>query len=155
MTLEDLPADAFDAYVERSITRFAESFPQEPQEEILGEARRLAKKLLPRGRATPGHHFKSIVMDGVPVGTLWWAEQLDEAPPRIYLFDIEVDEEHRGKGVGTAAMQALDEEGRRLGAKQVVLSVFFSNPGAIRLYERLGFEPSERGEAGMRMAKPL
>ncbi|MHC4492717.1 MAG: GNAT family N-acetyltransferase, partial [Planctomycetota bacterium] len=96
-----------------------------------------------------------IVVDGSPVGTLWFAEQLDETPPRVYIYDIEVDEEHRGKGVGTAAQQALDDEARRLGAEEIMLSVFSRNPGAIRLYERLGFRPNERGKAGMRMSKPL
>jgi len=155
--LDDLPDDAFEPYLERSITRFAASFPADvmSQEEILPAARRHIEGLLPQGRQTRGQHFHRIVVDGDPVGTLWWAEQLDETPPRVYVYDIEVDEEHRGKGVGTAAMQALEEEARRLGAKEVMLSVFFKNPGAIRLYERLGFRPSETGKAGMRMAKPL
>jgi ribosomal protein S18 acetylase RimI-like enzyme len=155
MTLEALPDDAFDTYRERVITRFKESFPEEdmPQEEAA--ARRFMENLLPQGPQTPGQHLHSIVVGGQSVGTLWWAEQLDETPPRAYIYDLEVDEEHRGKGVGSAAMQALEDEARRLGAEQVMLSVFFENPGAIRLYERLGFRPSETGEAGMRMSKPL
>ncbi len=153
--LEALPDDAFEAYRERVIARFAESFPGKdiPQREVA--ARRYLEKLLPQGPQTPGQHLHRIVLDGEAVGTLWYAEQLDETPPRVFLYDIEVDEDHRGKGLGTAAMHALEEEGRRLGAKQVMLAVFFGNPGAIRLYERLGFLPTERGEAGMRMAKPL
>lgn len=153
--LDALPDDAFEAYRERVITRFARSFPEKDiaQEEVA--ARRYLEKLLPQGMQTPGQHFQRIVLDGRAVGTLWYAEQLEETPPRVYLYDIEVDEQHRGKGIGSAAMHALEEEGRRLGAKQVMLAVFFKNPGAIRLYERLGFEPTERGEAGMRMAKPL
>jgi len=155
--LEDLPDDALEPYLERVIARYTESFPEEviPQEEILPRARRHVEELLPQGRRTAGQHIHRIVVDGVAVGTLWWAEQLDETPPRVYVYDIEVDEEHRGKGAGTAAMLALDDEARRRGAKQVMLSVFFGNPGAIRLYERLGFRPAETGQAGMRMAKPL
>jgi len=152
---EALPDDAFEAYRERVITRFTESFPEEdmPQEEAA--ARRFMETLLPQGPQTPGQHFESIVVGGQSVGRLWWAEQLDETPPRAYIYDLEVAEEHRGKGVGTAAMQALEDEARRLGAEQVMLSVFFKNSGAIRLYERLGFRPSETGKAGMRMSKPL
>jgi GNAT superfamily N-acetyltransferase len=151
--LEDLPADAVEPYLERTIARFVADFPEDviAREEILKKARRHVEEL----RQTAGQHFHSIVVDGEPVGTLWYAEQLEETPPRVYIYDIEVEEEHRGKGVGTAAIHALEEEGRRLGAKQVMLSVFFQNAGAIRLYERLRFEPTERGEAGMRMAKPL
>jgi len=155
--LIDLPDDAFDGYLERAIARFAESLPEDgmPRKEILPGARRHVEGLLPQGQRTAGQHFHRIVVDGNPVGTLWWAEQLDETPPRVYIYDIEVEEEHRGKGVGTAAMQALDDEARRVGAEEVMLSVFFGNPGAIRLYERLGFRPTETGKAGMRMSKPL
>lgn len=154
---EALPDDAFEPYLERSIARFVASFPEDVMapEEILPAARRHVEELLPQGRQTPGQHFRSIVVDGQSVGTLWWAEQLDETPPRVYIYDIEVDENHRGKGVGTAAMNALEDEARRLGAEEVMLSVFLQNPGAIRLYERLGYEPTERGKAGMRMSKPL
>lgn len=151
--LDDLPDDALEPYLERTIARFVADFPEDviARDEILEKARRHVEEL----RQTEGQHFHKIVVDGVAVGTLWYAEQLDETPPRVYLYDIEVDEEHRGKGIGTRAIHALEERGRRLGAKQVMLSVFFQNPGAIRLYERLGFLPTERGEAGMRMAKPL
>ncbi|MHC4136950.1 MAG: GNAT family N-acetyltransferase [Planctomycetota bacterium] len=137
--LTDLPADAFDTYLERSVARFVEDFPEDvmQREEILARARRHVEELLPQGQRTAGQHFHRIVVDGSPVGTLWFAEQLDETPPRVYIYDIEVD------------------EARRLGAEEIMLSVFSRNPGAIRLYERLGFRPNERGKAGMRMSKPL
>jgi ribosomal protein S18 acetylase RimI-like enzyme len=116
-----------------------EDFPEDvmQREGILARARRHVEELLPQGQRTAGQHFHRIVVDGSPVGTLWFAEQLDETPPRVYIYDIEVD------------------EARRLGAEEIMLSVFSRNPGAIRLYERLGFRPNERGKAGMRMSKPL
>ena len=111
--------------------------------------------ILPRGAATPGPHFRRMRAGGAPVGFVWFAEQLGETPPRIYIYDIIVDDAARGRGHGTAALALVEEEARARGARQVMLSVFTHNEGAVRLYERLGYEPCERGGAGMRMAKPL
>ena len=85
-------------------------------------------------------------------GAVWFAEQLDEEPPRIYLFDIAIDADRRGQGLGSATLRALADEARALGARELVLSVFHHNAGAVRLYRRLGFEPRERDDHGMRMA---
>lgn len=111
--------------------------------------------ILPEGVATPGHHFRRLRADGADVGSLWFAERLCETPPHVYVYDILVHPGCRGRGHGGAALQALEVEARPLGASQILLSVFAHNAGAIRLYERLGYEPCERGGAGMRMRKAL
>jgi ribosomal protein S18 acetylase RimI-like enzyme len=57
---------------------------------------------------------------------------------------------HRGQGVGDALMRAaLDEAARRV--EQVVLTVTASNAGAIRLYERHGFETVGRKPRSIRV----
>jgi GNAT superfamily N-acetyltransferase len=43
------------------------------------------------------------------------------------------------QGIGTALIQAAEGTARRLGHHQVTLSVGLDNPGARRLYERLGY----------------
>jgi ribosomal protein S18 acetylase RimI-like enzyme len=48
---------------------------------------------------------------------------------------------HRGKGIGTALVERMHEELRRLGASHFVVSVIASNADAIRFYERLGLLP--------------
>ena len=156
--LIDIPADAFEPYLDRTVARFAEDFAASAgvaPEEALARACRYVAELLPQGQRTVGQHFRHIVVDGDPVGTLWFAEQFDASPRRVFLFDIEVHEDHRGQGVGTTALQALEQEAQRLGAEEIMLAVFLHNTGAIRLYERLGFQPGESGQGGMRMSKPL
>ena len=143
---------------ERIIAVFAEALVaarEWPDEEARIRARRKTEEVLPQGACTPGHHFRNIVIDGGSAGTLWFAEQLDETPPRVYVFDIAVDEDRRGHGIGSRALGALEEEARALGAQQIMLSVFHHNAGAVRLYSRLGYVPGERDEYGMRMAKAL
>jgi len=48
--------------------------------------------------------------------------------------------DHRGRGHGTAATSAVVEELLRQGIRDVVLNVAQANRGAVRIYERLGFQ---------------
>jgi ribosomal protein S18 acetylase RimI-like enzyme len=112
--------------------------------------------LLPDGHETEGQSFLKLVdAAGEVVGDLWFAEQLDEDPPRVFLYDIRIFDGQRGRGLGTAAMAALEDEARRLGAAEILLSVFAHNTGAIRLYERLGYEVEMTGTGGQRMRRIL
>ena len=57
----------------------------------------------------------------------------------IHINNIAVLPQHRGQGLGTALLQYVLAEGRRLGARRTTLEVRASNAGALRLYDRLGF----------------
>jgi N6-L-threonylcarbamoyladenine synthase/ribosomal-protein-alanine N-acetyltransferase len=52
---------------------------------------------------------------------------------------IAVADSARGHGLGRALMEALISEARKRGARLIFLEVRADNPGAQRLYERLGF----------------
>ncbi|WP_104193363.1 ribosomal protein S18-alanine N-acetyltransferase [Cryobacterium sp. Y82] len=52
---------------------------------------------------------------------------------------IAVAESARGGGLGRTLMQALINEARKRGSRLIFLEVRADNPGAQRLYERLGF----------------
>ena len=45
---------------------------------------------------------------------------------------------HRGQGIGSALVERMHEELRRLGASHFVVSVIASNDDAVRFYKRLG-----------------
>ncbi len=53
---------------------------------------------------------------------------------------IAVTEDARGHGLGRTLMLALLSEARKRGAREVFLEVRADNPGAQRVYRRLGFE---------------
>jgi len=57
----------------------------------------------------------------------------------IHINNIAIVPELRGRGIGTALLQRVIEEARRLGARRATLEVRASNEGARKLYERLGF----------------
>ena len=46
--------------------------------------------------------------------------------------------DHRGRGIGSALVQRMHEELRRIGVGHFVVSVVASNADAVRFYERLG-----------------
>jgi ribosomal protein S18 acetylase RimI-like enzyme len=87
-----------------------------------------------------GATYDVIDVDGEPAGRLYVARWEDE----IRIMDIALLPVYRGRGIGTTLIQALLDEGARTG-KRVSIHVEKHNP-ALRLYERLGFEPAaDRG----------
>ena len=84
--------------------------------------------------------------DGFPVGAAWFrlftARQpgygfVDERTPELA---IAVVPSARGKGIGSALLEALLARAREAGHEAISLSVDRNNAGAIRLYEQHGFQ---------------
>ncbi len=111
------------------------------------------QQLLPLGVATPGHHLLAMVPEasnapGGPLGYLWHA--IDAAAGTTFIYDFYVTPPHRGRGLGKAAMAALEAQLAPLGIHQIKLRVAHDNPRALALYQALGFTIT-----GYNMAKRL
>ncbi|WP_324671046.1 GNAT family N-acetyltransferase [Hymenobacter sp. GOD-10R] len=65
-----------------------------------------------------------------------------------YIMSLFVQEEARGKGIGTELMQTAFAVLREIGKSTVGLSVHHDNHRARALYERLGFLPYMPGHDG-------
>jgi ribosomal protein S18 acetylase RimI-like enzyme len=61
-------------------------------------------------------------------------------PGAMYVPALSVAPGHRGRGAGSALLGRVIDEAIGLGLRVVALDVGARNPGAIRLYSRLGFE---------------
>jgi ribosomal protein S18 acetylase RimI-like enzyme len=68
------------------------------------------------------------------VGSLW----LEQRPDSLYVHDLQVTPTQQGRGIGTAVMERVIEQGAGRGLP-VVLSVLQANPRVLHLYDRLGF----------------
>jgi ribosomal protein S18 acetylase RimI-like enzyme len=77
-----------------------------------------------------------------PVRETWVADTWRTGECVGELESIAVAPEHRGKGIGTALMDAVDAEFQALGIADVVIGALPGNIDAIRLYERRGFRPT-------------
>ncbi len=87
-------------------------------DEALDRAREDSAARLPRGRDTPGMLFLvALGPGGEPVGRLWLGlEHPRGTADCAFLYDIEVDEPHRGQGYGRALLTAAEEAARSRGA---------------------------------------
>jgi GNAT superfamily N-acetyltransferase len=95
----------------------------------------------------PGGCSRIIVADGVNSGWLFTAE----LPDVIWLVEIMVAPEARGKGIGGEAVRQVLAEAA---GKPVRLKVNVTNQRATRLYERLGFRIVEGDEVQHLMERP-
>ena len=97
--------------------------------------------LLPQGLASPGMLLLAGVLeDGTPIGRLWIGLSHPRGTPGCaFIYDIEVDEEHRGAGHGRALLAAGEAVARSHGAGSLELNVFGGNTRAIALYSTAGY----------------
>jgi ribosomal protein S18 acetylase RimI-like enzyme len=104
-------------------------------------ARAEVARLLPDGLGTDKHLLWTAFSEGgTAVGSLW----ISVRTPVPFVFGVEVEQQHRGKGYGRSIMLAAEQECRHRGYAQLDLNVFSNNPAAISLYESLGFETVSR-----------
>lgn len=123
------------------------------------EGRRMIReqhaRLLPRGTATPGHRFAWICdADGERVGECWYGP-LEGSEADWYVFDIELAEEHRGRGHGRAAVARLLDACADAGARRVGLTVAVDNAPALAAYRAAGFVEARRDGSSLEMWRDL
>jgi ribosomal protein S18 acetylase RimI-like enzyme len=139
VTLRPLRADEFADWHAAHTRRYADGMV-----EFAGMTREAADQkaaadiasVLRDGLATEGLRVWAIEDDrGCVVGSVMLGIRQGEA----WLYDIVVDEQKRGRGLGRAAMLALEDEIRSLGFPSVGLNVWGGNEIARSLYRSLGY----------------
>jgi ribosomal protein S18 acetylase RimI-like enzyme len=83
----------------------------------------------------PRADFLVLERARTPIGRFY----LDRSGPHHRIIDIGFLSDWQGKGLGSALIAATKAAARAAGAQGVELHVAPNNPGARRLYERLGF----------------
>ncbi|MEW1772514.1 GNAT family N-acetyltransferase [Streptomyces sp. NPDC086777] len=106
-----------------------------PEAEAREKVRRDHERLLPRGRATADMRFSILEHEGTRVGTLW----LSLGQDRAWVYDVEADAAHRGRGHGRTLMLLAEHQTIAAGRPVLGLNVFAGNTPAERLYESLGY----------------
>jgi ribosomal protein S18 acetylase RimI-like enzyme len=132
VTLRPMPADVWDAWRAASIRAYASDMVRVgawPAEDAEARATSLFARLVPDGQATAGHEFRSIVNEA--------------GRGAAFLWDIVVDPEHRGRGYGRAALEALEALVPTLGYDAIKLHVFGDNDVARHLYRAVGYSETD------------
>jgi RimJ/RimL family protein N-acetyltransferase len=137
--LRELRDDEFPAWLEaarRFYVSDLERHAELPRQEAEEKADRDYGMLFRDGEPTSGQHLLTIEdSQGASIGRLFFAER----STGIWLYEIEIEESVRGRGLGREAMLAFEQRARELGAEKVTLNVFGGNEVARSLYRSLGY----------------
>jgi len=155
LTFRPMSTGEFEQYVKRAVPEYANEHIRAGDvhpEVALAKASEEYAQLLPQGVATPGHYLYAITSaDGdTSVGMLWFELRERQNTKSAFLFDVHLEPEYRGKGLGRRVMEELEVRVKELGARSIGLFVFGDNSAARTLYEKCGFR-----YANMYMTKDL
>ncbi|MFF6994113.1 GNAT family N-acetyltransferase [Streptomyces sp. NPDC008313] len=130
--------DEYEAWHAHESERYARTWMERgvPEAAARAKARRDHETLLPQGPDTENMVFSVVEHEGEKVGILWLALRED----RAYVFDVEADPAHRGRGHGRTLMLLAEAQAIAAGRRLLGLNVFAGNTAAERLYESLGYE---------------
>ena len=144
--LSAMPNDRLGSWIMNSRKAYEQSRRKagDSAEVAAEKARTSFETSFPEGSPALGHRVYDIVATETEsaaqvVGFLWIAP-LAEGSDAWWVFDIAVDEYHRGAGYGRAAMQLAEKAASENGAAALGLNVFGYNTVARGLYDSLGYE---------------
>jgi aminoglycoside 3-N-acetyltransferase I len=91
------------------------------------------------------------VEDGCVLGSLngYSLQQPDRPRPQFLLYELDVREEHRRRGIGTALVNAFTDEARAAGAFEVWVVSNESRSAALELYRKCGYRRENDDEVIM------
>ena len=104
---------------------------------IRDRAKEIFASLLPQGTATENNHLFSLFAADFsePIGVIW----INTAAQKAFIYDFIIEEDQRGKGYGTKALQALEKWAIQQGITEIGLHVFAHNQSAYQLYKKMGY----------------
>jgi GNAT superfamily N-acetyltransferase len=140
MTLRIRPAEAADVPVIANLIRGLATF-EKLEDQVSMTEERLAESLFGQ------HRYAETLLaedDGTPVGFALFFHNFSTflGLPGVYLEDLFVIPEHRGRGVGRALLRELARLAVERGCGRLEWSVLDWNRDAIGFYERLGARPN-------------
>jgi ribosomal protein S18 acetylase RimI-like enzyme len=78
----------------------------------------------------------------LPAEETWVADTWRTGPRIAEVESLSILPAYRGRGIGTALLDRLEDEIEAQGVEDLVIGVLPGNVDAIRLYERRGFRPT-------------
>ncbi len=153
VVLRPLDPSLLSAWLERTVADYAEDLVAAGwnPDQAARHAAESTARVLTDGSLAPGHAVFEVLDDtGARAGSLWVGPEIGDDPTAWWVWEIVIDADRRGHGLGRAAMLAGEEYARSQGARTLGLNVFGFNTPARGLYESLGY-----ATASVRMRKDL
>ena len=91
-------------------------------------------------------HIQIIEISGSPVGMI----QIFESENEIEIGEIQISPAYQGQGFGSKILTDVISRANNL-SKNIALAMGLKNQGALRLYNKLGFQESKRSETHIHM----
>ncbi|MES4891263.1 GNAT family N-acetyltransferase [Streptomyces sp. NPDC096012] len=111
------------------------------REEAVRKSDRDFAKLIPEGLATPDNTFLVLQAAAERIGTGWLRH--GHLPGVTYGYSLYVEERHRGRGYGRAAMAAGERATLAAGDSALMFTVWGGNEVAMNLYTSTGYQVVE------------
>jgi len=122
----------------------------EPAEQAGASVEQTFARYFPMGAPAENHLVYDVVADGSRAGYLWIGPHAAGQVSAWWVWDIAIDADRRGQGLGRQAMVLAQDRVRELGGSTLGLNVFGFNAAGRGLYESLGYETTS-----VRMLKKL
>ena len=118
-------------------------------EEARENAQASMERTFPGGVTSPAQRAGRLVLAGECIGELW-VGQFGDDPERWWVWNVRIEDQFQGRGLGRRAMLIAEDLARAGGAVTLGLNVFAHNVVARNLYSSLGYK-----EAALQMRKEL
>ena len=151
-SLRPIDLDRLPAWIDRSAAEYAADLVTtgKSADEAARQAAEGMTESFPNGELSPGHAVFDVMDGDAVVGYLWIGPDTSGDESSWWIWDVLVEPDQRGRGLGREAMRLGEEYARAQGAHSIGLHVFGFNTAAHRLYESLGYETTS-----IRMRKRL
>ena len=153
LSLRPLREEEYAAWRDEEVADYARDIAENgdtPPAAARRKAQEDLEHILPDGLATANHAILVIEQGGTAVGRLWLAERVMDDRRALFIYDIHIDPQWRGHGLGRAAMLLAEDQARARGIGRIELNVFGGNAVARGLYLSLDYV-----ERAVLMAKDL
>ena len=143
--LKEMNEEEFDQYMEYFIPDYAKDLSDNfmiPMEKALEESKNLMGTLFPEKQDSADQHICNIYSpaDEKNIGVIWYNIQTESN--KAYIYHILIHEAFRKRGFASRVLKELEETVKSSGVTSMGLNVFGNNPGAQRVYEKLGYQPA-------------
>ena len=159
LELKPMNQDIYNHYITYSKNNYAQEITKARGISI-EEAMQITNKeydtLLPDGLQSKNQYLYTIENnENENIGIMWFSSQSNHGDNELFLCDVEVNKEYRGKGYGRESMDLLESKVKEFNMHTISLHVFLHNKIACSLYNKIGYKEVKRGKAGVIMKKTL
>lgn len=143
--LKEMNEEEFNRYMEYFIPDYAKDLSDNfiiPMDKALEESKGLMATLLPDKQDSAEQHIRNIYSaeDQKNIGVIWYNIQAESN--KAYIYHILIYEAFRKRGFASLVLKELEKTVKSAGVTSMGLNVFGNNPGAQRVYEKLGYQPA-------------